>query len=239
MVYIGGAIPAAFRQRRSSKGRKGYLTATPYYHPGMPKIGAIEKFRANAEVTLKGANQDLTANVEQYNFGYGAALPVPKTDRNRIASKRKQGVMSMEAYFDSSGFTNQVDNIANMVRDWGTNHLQRAMEQARQTTAKEIKTMHRQFKGSYYQTQKAEGDIYHTIADSLNYEVSDQSKTKNQFISVIGGSFDSSDTNEPTGVLGSRGGNIGEMTERGTGRSVMTGQILGGTARIKDKLKTR
>ncbi len=239
MVYTGGAIPAAFRQRRSSKGRKGYLTATPYYHPGMPEIGAIQKFRANAEVTLKDANQDLTTNVEQYNFGYGAALPVAKTGKNRIASKKRQGMMSMEAYFDSSGFTDQVDNVASMVRDWGNNYLQDAIQKARDKTATEVRSMQRQFKGSYYQTQKAEGDIYHTIADSLDFNVSDQSKTKNQFISVVGGSFDKSDTNEPTGILGSRGGNIGEMTERGTGKTVMSGQILGGTARIKDKLKTR
>ena len=240
MVYVGGAISSAFRNQRSSKGRKGYLTATPYYYPGMPEIGATEKFRSNAEKEMKKADSNLKGHVKGMELGYNTALPVKQTQKNRIsATKQSKGMLRVDAYFDSGGFKDLNETISHRVRDWGNQFIQEAMSNARDSTREEVRTMHRQFKGSYFPSLSNSNDVYNKVADSLDFVVMTQDETKNQFTSVAAGSFDVDDKGEPTGVRGSRGGNLAVMTERGTGRTIMKGQPLGGTARIQERLKTR
>ena len=148
-------------------------------------------------------------------------------------------MIRVDAYFDSGGFKDLNETIANRVREWGNQFIQEAMSNAKDATREEVRTMHRQFKGSYFSSIPNSDDVYNKVADSLDFAVKTQDDNKNQFTTVVGGSFDKDDKDRPTGVRGSRGGNLAMMTERCTGRSIMKGQPLGGTARIQEKLKTR
>ena len=240
MVYIGGAIPASFRQRRSSKGRKGYLTEEPYRYPGMPRIGAVQQFRISAQRQLKHGERRLKRDIRTMELSWAKNQPVKKTQKNLIAPTRKrESMMEFNAYFDTSAYKAANEHIGDMVRQWGNKFLIEAMDTATEQTRSKIKGEVREFKGSYYSSEPHPRDVYNAVADSLKYVVRDQNETKNQFISINAGSFDEGDHDTPTGLKGSRGGNIGIMTEEGTSPTVMRGVPLGGTARIQNRLKTR
>ena len=64
-------------------------------------------------------------------------------------------------------------------------------------------------------------------------------KKLNQFISFYAGSYDAGqrENEEPTGVLGSRGANLTQLTAEGTDSFTLDSHPLGGTKRLVNHLK--
>lgn len=235
---------------RSSLGRKGYLTEVPYTHPGMPEIGAVALFRTNMNREIYQANIRMSDKVtneamrksphlQQYGSVNANARRSAIGVNTIKATKNNKSPVEFRAHFNQKEFVNKVESISHAFNDLASDEIVVAMERARDETQEEIRNTQRAFKGNYKTSQSDKDDIYNALADSLNFKVLDQDETKNQFISAIGGSFDSTDSDRPTGLKGSRGGNIAIMTEKGTGPTEMRGMPLGGTARIKESLKTR
>ena len=245
-------IPKSFQlSGRSSRGRKGYLTETPYNHPGMPDIGAVAMFRTNVNQHLHEANMRIAQNVRQGKVNDGrttdATIGHHSLTRGRGAmpfkvlnpSQPQDSVLQFSAHFNKKEFMENITRINESLKGVAIEELTEAMQRARAETEAFVKTMRRQFKSSYKSAEAHPDDVYSKVADSLGFIIKDTDVTRNQFVSVIAGSFDKKDTKKPTGVKGSRGGNIAIMTERGTKSTEMKGMPLGGTARIKENLKTR
>ena len=245
-------IPKGFQlSGRSSRGRKGYLTETPYKHPGMPDIGAVAMFRTNVNQHLHEANMRIAQNVRQGKVNDGRTtdetMGAHSLTSGRSAmpfnvlkpSQPQDSVLQFSAHFNKKEFMENITRINESLKGVAIEELTEAVQRARAETEAFVKTMRRQFKSSYRSAEAHPDDVYSKVADSLGFIVKDSDVTRNQFVSVMAGSFDKTDTTQPTGVKGSRGGNIAIMTERGTKSTEMKGMPLGGTARIKENLKTR
>lgn len=245
-------IPKGFQlSGRSSRGRKGYLTETPYKHPGMPDIGAVAMFRTNVNQHLHEANMRIAQKVREGKVNDGrttdATMGPHSLTSGRGAmpfkvlnpSQPQNSVLQFSAHFNKKEFMENITRINESLKGLAIEELTEAVQRARAETEAFIKTMRRQFKSSYRSAEAHPDDVYSKVADSLGFIVKDSDVTRNQFVSVLAGSFDKTDTTQPTGVKGSRGGNIAIMTERGTRATEMKGMPLGGTARIKENLKTR
>jgi hypothetical protein len=231
----GGNFP--FISGKSSKDSKGnYFTDAPFDDPGMPDIGAVSKFRANAKQELDNSQGEFNRKVSSIEIMGGK---VARTSKNAIrASKMKDGDTGFTAYFDKSEVKSITENIQNSIMGFSDGIMRESLLKAKTATANKVRNMGREFKSAYRPTTAAAGDVYHKIADSL--DARPQEGRGFRFLSIPAGSFDDKDTNVPTGVKGSRGANLAEMTENGTSPFKNRGRILvGGTKRIQDALKTR
>lgn len=225
-------------------GKVGYLTDTSatngpdsFDDPGMPKIGAVSKFRANVKQALDDSQDDFNSKVVSIEI---AGNPVARTSVNAIrASKAKrERDTGLTAYFDKSEVKSVAENIQNSIMGFADDTMKKALLKAKTDTANEVRNMTRRFKSQYRRSTRAEGDVYETIAKSL--DARPKAGRGNRFLSVPAGSFDDKDTKTPTGIKGSRGANLAEMTEKGTSPFKNRGRVLvGGTKRIQDALKTR
>ena len=244
-------IPKSFRTGgRSSEVKGKYYTTYVLNekHPGMPDIGAVEKFRKNIAEATHEANRQIAVAVNSNTLPAYIARKTGKGARpenmpfNIIKPSSKKTTMSFSHHFDKKQFVGFVENITHDLKQLASNQMKGEFQRATETTKTQIKNGTRRFKSQYFSNEKADGDIYHTVADSLQVQIKDQDVTKNQYISGVGGSYDITDSDfNPTGVKGSRGGNLAQMTERGTMPKKLRGQgnPFGGTARIKNRLKTR
>ena len=239
MVYIGsGKMPAGFKGR-SSYGRSGFQTYTPYIHPGMPDIGAVEAFRNNVQRNLKVGEGKLKNEIEDVVLEK-QPNSVQHNNRTSLKSSSTTGALEMKAYFDTSAFKSQLDEVGMEIKKLGIRHLKRQTQSALQETQREVFNMRRAFKGNYYSTARVRGDVYDKVAQSLDFRIKEQNETKNQFIQAVGGSYDTRNVGHTaTGVIGSRGANLAMLTEQGSSPFIQQEMPLGGTKRIQDKLKHR
>jgi hypothetical protein len=220
----------------------------------MPDIGAVAMFRTNVNQHLHEANMRIAKKVREGKVNDGKPhltdesfkSPDSLTGGRRAMpfkvlnpSQPQNSTLQFSAHFNKKEFMENITRINESLKGVAIEELTEAVQRARAETEAFIKTMRRQFKSSYRSAEAHPDDVYSKVADSLGFIVKDSDVTRNQFVSVLAGSFDKTDTTQPTGVKGSRGGNIAIMTERGTRATEMKGMPLGGTARIKENLKTR
>ena len=224
---------------RSSQGREGYLTYGPFENPGMPDIGAVEMFRNNAEDKLQEAEGYFKRKVEDIEWE-NDLKPIRHNTRTAIRHTDSDGPLEVRGYFDSSIYKSEIEKVGKEIKREGIRFVKKAMYEAQTETQIYIMQMRRAFKSGYFSQTAHRDDVYYKVAQSLDFKVRYQDETKNQFIQVYGGSYaQGAVENEPTGVLGSRGGNIAIMTEEGTDAFTQDEMPLAGTARIQEKLKHR
>jgi hypothetical protein len=219
------------------------FTQSPFDHPGFPRIQAIATLKGLTSIEVKKeidmAMDQIEFMANTYEGVSGAAL---RTQANDIMRGHKTETVGFSAYFNTSEMRTAIEEINKAIRK----KMQFAMDQgSRQGAAQasaEIRRMSRRFKSNILSGTAVEGDIYHTIADSIK-SIDVGERNKNQFITMRVGSYDIGDSeSNPTGIRGSRmrksDSSLVELTEEGTGRfRLRSGFISVGTERIKRKLK--
>lgn len=215
---------------------KGF-TKVPYIHAGFPRIDAVGKFRANVvneldqqQVVLNREVKDMKAYIGKSN------IQTPTNSLN--VKKNTKSPLKFEAYLDKSGYTKLTDNIIKEIKRKIEMVMEDALVVASVNTTDEIVNMRRAFKGEYNSSERTSGDLYDKVGNSLWYGRK-QSAGANQFISFNAGSYDVGQPHEqePTGVIGSRGANLTELTAEGTGSFRINSHPLGGTKRLVNHLK--
>ena len=219
------------------------FTQSPFDHPGFPRIQAIAILKGLTSIEVKKEIDMAMDQVEflanTYEGVSGASL---RTKANDILRGHKAETIGFSAYFNTTEMRTAIEEINKAIR----NKMQFAMDQgSRQGAAQasaDIRRMSRKYKSNIFPGKAVEGDIYHTIADSIrSFDVGE--RNKNQFITMRAGSYDIGDTEtNPTGIRGSRmrksDPSLVELTEEGTGKfRLASGFISVGTEIIKRNLK--
>jgi len=214
---------------------KGF-TKVPYIHAGFPRIDAVGKFRANVVNQLNEQQAVLNKEVKDMKAYLGKHSI--RTPTNKLKVSRTNGPLKFEAYLDKSGYKSAFRFINKQIKIKMQMAMEEALVIASVNTTDEIISMRRAFKGEYSPSERASGDLYDVVGNSLWYGRK-QSKGANQFISFNAGSYDVGQPHEqePTGVIGSRGANLTELTAEGTGSFKINSHPLGGTKRLVNHLK--
>jgi hypothetical protein len=213
------------------------FTKVPYIHAGFPKIDAVGKFRANVVNELDQQQVVLNREVKDMKAYIGKSNIQTPSNSLRV-KKNNKSPLKFEAYLDKSGYTKLTDNIIKEIKRKIEIAMEEALVIASVNTTDEIVNMRRAFKGEYNPSERTGGDLYDKVGNSLWYGRK-QSAGANQFISFNAGSYDvgQSHEQEPTGVIGSRGANLTELTAEGTGSFRINSHPLGGTKRLVNHLK--
>jgi hypothetical protein len=213
------------------------FTKVPYIHAGFPKIDAVGKFRANVVNELDQQQVVLNREVKDMKAYIGKSNIQTPSNSLRV-KKNNKSPLKFEAYLDKSGYTKLTDNIIKEIKRKIEIAMEEALVIASVNTTDEIVNMRRAFKGEYNPSERTSGDLYDKVGNSLWYGRK-QSAGANQFISFNAGSYDvgQSHEQEPTGVIGSRGANLTELTAEGTGSFRINSHPLGGTKRLVNHLK--
>lgn len=172
-------------------------------HPGFPAIGAIEVFRQNAaleiaegEAALRSAIQKMPQyRAQKINHSGRDSLKMRKSQAHPELQppENRDSMVHFNTYINKSEWKAGSEHIKNEIEEKMREFMWAAMEQARDTSRSHVKTMQRAFKSKWEPSEPAEGDLYHTIGDSLDFEEThplDSTVGKNQFISFIGASRD-------------------------------------------------
>ena len=214
---------------------KGF-TKVPYIHAGFPRIDAVGKFRANVVNQLNEQQAVLNKEVKDMKAYLGKHSI--RTPTNKLKVSRTNGPLKFEAYLDKSGYKSAFRFINKQIKIKMQMAMEEALVIASVNTTDEIISMRRAFKGEYSPSERTSGDLYDVVGNSLWYGRK-QSKGANQFISFNAGSYDVGQPHEqePTGVIGSRGANLTELTAEGTGSFRINSHPLGGTKRLVNHLK--
>ena len=214
---------------------KGF-TKVPYIHAGFPRIDAVGKFRANVVNQLNEQQAVLNKEVKDMKAYLGKHSI--RTPTNKLKVSRTNGPLKFEAYLDKSGYKSAFRFINKQIKIKMEMAMEEALVIASVNTTDEIISMRRAFKGEYSPSERTSGDLYDVVGNSLWYGRK-QSKGANQFISFNAGSYDVGQPHEqePTGVIGSRGANLTELTAEGTGSFKINSHPLGGTKRLVNHLK--
>ncbi|MAR83315.1 MAG: hypothetical protein CMF55_00770 [Legionellales bacterium] len=202
------------------------------YHPGFPRIGAIEIFRKNVVKQLDKGEQELKKSVEsmtQYEGG-----KISHTGKNALRMRKKQdSPLHLNAYFDRLAYEAGNKHIADQIKEKMRHFMSDVMKQAKEKSNLKISDLSRAFKSrdnkeTGYIAKESTAvvwDLYDTIAESLDFEETWPSRAgDNQFASYVAGSSeDGTSGGELTtgGVRGSRmnssGPSLVELTEEGWG----------------------
>ena len=214
---------------------KGF-TKVPYIHAGFPRIDAVGKFRENVVNELNEQQAVLNREVKDMKAYLGKHSI--RTPTNKLKVSRTNGPLKFEAYLDKSGYKSAFRFINKQIKIKMQMAMEEALVIASVNTTDEIISMRRAFKGEYSPSERTSGDLYDVVGNSLWYGRK-QSKAANQFISFNAGSYDVGQPHEqePTGVIGSRGANLTELTAEGTGSFRINSHPLGGTKRLVNHLK--
>ena len=215
---------------------KGF-TKVPYIHAGFPRIDAVGKFRANVVNELNEQQVVLNREVKDMKAYIGKSNIRTPTNSLRVNQNTKSP-LKFNAYLDKSGYSELTKSINKEIKIKMETAMEEALVIASVNTTDEIISMRRAFKGEYSPSERTSGDLYDVVGNSLWYGRK-QSKSANQFISFNAGSYDVGQPHEqePTGVIGSRGANLTELTAEGTGSFRINSHPLGGTKRLVNHLK--
>jgi len=215
---------------------KGF-TKVPYIHAGFPRIDAVGKFRANIVNELDQQQAVLNREVKDMKAYIGKSNIQTPTNSLRVKNN-KNSPLNFEAYLDKSGYNKLTKNISKEIKIKMVEAMEIALAEATFKTTNEIVNMRRAFKGEHSPSQRTSGDLYDKVGNSLFYGRK-KSKGSNQFISFNAGSYADGQSfeEEPTGVIGSRGANLTELTAEGTGSFRINSHPLGGTKRLVNHLK--
>ena len=214
-------------------------------HPGFPTINAIESLKNKTikitEQEINMAVKDIKIMSNVYEGDKGASLR--KESNNLLRLNKKQPMLGMAAYFKTTDLKSGMDAINKVIREKMELAMLRGANKGVEDTANHIRNMTRQFKSSYIPHKAVSGDLYHTIADSLEAHDMQAGRQQNQFISMRSGSYDDTDdAKNPTGVKGSRMGPSDPSLTELTSRNVKPFKIaskIAGTKRLKRLLKGR
>jgi hypothetical protein len=201
-------------------------------HPGFPAIGAIDIFRANVQRELNDAQRyferELQAMSNENRYGLFGSEPgkVPRNQTNAFRIRQSdKDTLQFQAFFDKAGYRQINENINREVMEIGKQTLDYALAEAKELSQRDVKNMRRNFKSHLHPNKAADGDLYDTIAESLDYEETWGSSygTQGRFTSYIAGSRENMYMGEldTGGVMGSRmrsgDASLVELTEEGTG----------------------
>jgi len=200
-------------------------------HPGFPTIGAIDIFRANVQRELDDAqrhfDRELQAMSNENRYGlFGSEPGVPRNQQNAFRIRKSdKDTLQFQAYFDKAGYRQINEDINRRVMEIGKETLEYSLEEAKERTQRNVSDMRRNFKSHLHPNKAADGDLYETIAESLDYEETWGSSygTQGRFTSYIVGSRENMYMGEldTGGVMGSRmrsgDRSLVELTEEGTG----------------------
>lgn len=213
------------------------FTKVPYIHAGFPRIDAVGKFRANVVNELNEQQAVLNKEVKDMKAYIGKSNIQTPTNSLRV-KRNTRSPLTFDAYLDKSGYGKLIKNINKQIKIKMKEAMNDALLTASVKTTNEIITMSRAFKGKYSPSERTSGDLYDVVGNSLWYGRK-QGKGANQFISFNAGSYADGQSfeQEPTGVLGSRGANLTELTAEGTGSFRINSHPLGGTKRLVNHLK--
>lgn len=219
-------------------------------HPGFPRIEALAKLIKHTDTEVKKEIDMNMQEIEMMSGSYeGVSGPALRTKINDImkghqpSSSKFSPTIGFSAYFNTTEMKTAIEEINKTIRKKMQFAMDQGSRQGAQFAADEIRTMSRRFKSKLQQTTETEGDIYHTIADSIRaHDVGE--RAKNQFVTMRVGSYDMGDSeSNPTGIRGSRmhrsDPSLVELTENGNVRfKLQSGFISEGTKRIKRNLKS-
>lgn len=224
------------------------FTQSPFDHPGFPRIQAIATLKGLTSIEVKKeidmAMDQLEFMANTYEGVSGEALRTQANDilhRHR-ATMRNPRTLGFSAYFNTTEMKTAIEEINKAIRKKMQFAMDQGSRQGAAQTSAEIRSMSRRFKSNILSGTAEDGDIYHTIADSIR-SVDVGERSKNQFITMRVGSYDIGDSeSNPTGIRGSRmrksDPSLVELTEEGTGKfRLASGFISVGTERIKRNLK--
>jgi len=218
-------------------------------HPGFPKIEALAKLIKNTDREVKKEIDMNMQEIELMSGTYeGVNGPALRTKLNDImkghqpSSSKFRPTIGFSAYFNMNEMRTGIEEINKAIRKKIQFAMEQGSRQGAEFAADEIRTMQRRFKSKLEQTTETEGDIYHTIADSIR-SVDVGERSKNQFITMRVGSYDIGDSeSNPTGIRGSRmhrtDPSLVELTETSRKFRLQSGYISEGTKRIKRNLKS-
>lgn len=217
-----------------------------YKHPGFPRIQAIATLKA---MTSKNVEQEVNMAIKDVQFFSGSYEGVKgnslRINAHEIIRPNKVQPIGMAAYFNTTDVKTGVKVISKLLREKMQLAMLRGTDEGVMKTAAHIRNKTRRFKSSYLPGRSVEGDLYDTIADSLESHDMQAGRQANQFITSRVGSYDTGDSRDnPTGVRGSRmkkgDTSLVELTEKGTGSfkyKVTPRTKIAGTKRIKRLLK--
>ena len=213
------------------------FTKVPYIHAGFPRIDAVGKFRENVVEVLDQQQPVLNREVKDMKAYIGKHSIRTPTNKLTV-SRNNKSPLTFEAYIDKSGYDSAFRFINKEIKMKMVEALEAALTDASFKTIDEVVNMRRAFKGEYSPSERTSGDLYDIVGNSLFYGRK-QSAGANQFILFNAGSYDvgQSFDQEPTGVIGSRGANLTELTAEGTGSFRINSHPLGGTKRLVNHLK--
>ena len=225
-----------------------------FKHPGLPRIDVVQKLRASVNRHVQ--------KIDEGKFRtYDSFVYTLNHNRQNLISRDKGGeggFLGFAAYFDKGSFALAVEDIKKQMYDKADKELKKAIIAGRNQARDEIKNRQRKFKSKHKSNQESPGDIYHTLANSLNFALMDEdNRGQNRFLRYVAGSYDKSDgsqvnqfsgiqgpfQNEPTGVYGSRQKrsqkSLTEMYRRGRRASVVSRKrvISGDAKRLKGYFK--
>jgi len=214
-------------------------------HPGFPTINAIQLLKNKTikitEEEINTAVKDIEMMSNVYEGDNGTSLR--KETNNLLRLNKNQPMLGMAAYFKTTDLKSGVDAISKIIREKMQSAMIRGADKGVADTANHIRNMTREFKSSYIPNKAVSGDLYHTIADSLEAHDMQEGRQANQFISIRVGSYDDGDDkNNPTGARGSRmrpsDTSLIELTI-GNVRPFKIASKIAGTKRLKRLLKGR
>lgn len=206
-------------------------------HAGFPKIDAVGRFRQNVVEQLDTQQEVLDKEVKDMKKYLGKHSI--RTPTNKLKTSRNtKSPLTFDAYLDKSGYDSAFRFINKEIKMKMVEALEAALTDASFKTIDEVVNMRRAFKGKHSSSVRVKRDLYDVIGNSLWWG-RQEGQQKNQFISFNAGSYDDSQSyNEvPTGVTGSRGANLTELTAEGTGSFRIDSHPLGGTKRLVNHLK--
>jgi len=201
-----------------------------FKHPGLPRIDVVQKLRTSVDRHVK--------RIDEGKFKtYDSFIYTLDHNRKNLISRTApdQGILGFAAYFDKGSFALAAEDIKKQMYDKADKELKKAIIAGRNQARDEIKNRQRKFKSAFDPNKEASGDIYHTLANSLNFALLDEdNRGQNRFLRYVAGSYDKRDgsqvnqfsgitgafQNEPGGVYGSRqrgkeGKSLTEIYRRG------------------------
>lgn len=186
-----------------------------FKHPGLPRIDVVQKLRTSVDRHVK--------RIDKGKFKtYDSFVYTLNQNRTNLISRDmggEGGLLGFAAYFDKGSFALALEDIKKQMYEKADKELKNAIIAGRDQAKNEIKNRQRAFKSKLKSSTESPGDIYHTLANSLNFALLDEDdRGANRFLRYVAGSYDKSDgsqvnqysgiqgafQNEPTGVYGSR-----------------------------------
>lgn len=188
-----------------------------YVHPGLPRIDVVQKLRTSVQREMQKVDKSAFAvyDVADYQTKHG-----PRTFVG-VGANEGDGFMGFAAYFDKAAYRQLVDDIGRQMYDKGDKELREILVRGTEMAKNEIRSRRRAFKSKQKPSEPADGDIYDSLADSLDFtQIEEANRKRGRYQRYVAGSYDirgvggavvpeggfrgQPSANQPTGFFGSR-----------------------------------